>query len=80
MVIDAAVNGQGFALARTTLAAWDLINKRLVAPFVEALPLSSAYWIVAPRATAELPKIVTFRNWLLSEAADDAKNVDKLLR
>ena len=33
MVIDAAINGQGIALARTTLAAWDLINGRLVRPF-----------------------------------------------
>ena len=75
MVIDAAVNGQGIALARTTLAAWDLINKRLVAPFVQSLPLSSAYWIVAPRATAQQPKIATFRQWLLDEAAADRKNV-----
>ena len=30
MLIDAAVDGQGVALARTTLAAWDLINGRLV--------------------------------------------------
>lgn len=77
MVIDAAVNGQGIALARTTLAAWDLINKRLVAPFAETLPLSSAYWIVAPQATAELPKIVTFRNWLLAEASEDHNRVGK---
>ena len=35
MVIDAAINGQGIALARTTLAAWDLINGRLVRPFPE---------------------------------------------
>ena len=78
MVIDAAVNGQGIALARTTLAAWDLINKRLVAPFSEVLPISTAYWIVSPKATSALPKIVTFRNWLLAEAAHDAKRVDKV--
>ncbi len=73
MVIDAAINGQGIGLARSTLAAWDLINKRLIAPFPVSLPLTTAYWIVAPRATAELPKIATFRCWLLSEAAADAK-------
>jgi LysR family glycine cleavage system transcriptional activator len=28
MVIDAAINGQGVGRARSTLAAWDLINKR----------------------------------------------------
>jgi LysR family transcriptional regulator, glycine cleavage system transcriptional activator len=73
MVIDAAVNGDGFGLSRTALASWDLINKRLIAPVGVALPLSSAYWIVAPQATANLPKIVTFRNWLLAEAAEDTK-------
>jgi LysR family transcriptional regulator, glycine cleavage system transcriptional activator len=78
MVIDAAVNGQGIALARTTLAAWDLINKRLVVPFAEVLPISTAYWIVAPKATSALPKITTFRNWLLAEAASDAKRVGKI--
>ena len=37
MAIDAAVDGQGVALARTTLAAWDLINGRLVRPFAVSL-------------------------------------------
>jgi LysR family transcriptional regulator, glycine cleavage system transcriptional activator len=79
MVIDAAVNGQGIALARTALAAWDIINGRLVVPYTEALPLSNTYWIVAPHATTKLPKIVTFRNWLLAEAADDDRRVKKLV-
>jgi LysR family transcriptional regulator, glycine cleavage system transcriptional activator len=73
MVIDAAINGQGIGLARSTLAAWDLINKRLIAPFPLSLPLTTAYWIVAPQATSELPKIATFRSWLLAEAAEDRK-------
>ncbi len=72
MLIDAAVDGQGIALARTTLAAWDLINGRLVRPFRTAVPLSKTYWIVCPKATASLPKIVAFRDWLLTEAAEDA--------
>lgn len=78
MVIDAAVNGQGIGLARTTLASWDLINKRLVMPFALTLPLSSAYWIVAPQATAELPKIAIFRAWLLAEATEDRKRIGKV--
>jgi LysR family transcriptional regulator, glycine cleavage system transcriptional activator len=71
MLIDAAVDGQGVALARTTLAAWDLINNRLVRPFPIALPLTKTYWIVCPKATAALPKIAAFRDWLVAEAADD---------
>jgi LysR family glycine cleavage system transcriptional activator len=75
MVIDAAINGQGIALARTTLAAWELINGRLVRPFTEALRLSKTYWIVCPKATSNLPKIVTFRDWLLTEAAQDLRQL-----
>jgi LysR family glycine cleavage system transcriptional activator len=78
MVIDAAINGQGIALARTTLAAWDLINGRLVRPFPEALRLSKTYWIICPKATAALPKIVTFRDWLLEEASRDLRQLKKL--
>jgi LysR family glycine cleavage system transcriptional activator len=73
MVIDAAINGQGVALARTTLAAWDLINGRLVRPFPESQRLSKTYWIVCPKATASLPKIATFRDWLLTEASKDLR-------
>jgi LysR family transcriptional regulator, glycine cleavage system transcriptional activator len=77
MVIDAAIDGQGVALARTTLAATDLISGRLVRPFAEALRLSNTYWIVCPKATAALPKITTFRDWLLAEASRDARHLQK---
>jgi LysR family glycine cleavage system transcriptional activator len=77
MVIDAAINGQGIALARTTLAAWDLINGRLVRPFPESLRLSKTYWFVCPKATASLLKITTFRDWLLAEASRDVRQLKK---
>ena len=79
MVIDAAVDGKWVALARTGLAAHDLINGRLVRPFALALPVSYAYWIVCPKATEQLPKIITFRNWLLAEAAKDARALEDLM-
>jgi LysR family glycine cleavage system transcriptional activator len=78
MLIDAAVDGQGIALARTTLAAWDLINGRLAKPFDLGLRLSNTYWIVCPKATSSMPKITTFRDWLLAEAADDARRLRKM--
>jgi LysR family glycine cleavage system transcriptional activator len=78
MAIDAAINGQGLALARTTLSAFDIVNGRRVRPFAEALRLSKTYWIVCPKATAGLPKIATFRDWLLAQAADDLRRLRKL--
>src|SRR5215213_1520177 len=78
MLIDAAVDGQGVALARTTLAAWDLISGRLVRPFDLGLKLTRTYWIVSSKTTSTKPKIATFRDWLLAEAADDTRRLRKL--
>ena len=78
MAIDAAVDGQGVVLARTALAAWDLIGGRLVRPFDLAMPVSYAYWIVCPKTVARLPKIVAFSEWLLAEAAEDARQLNTL--
>src|SRR6266568_2542818 len=78
MLIDAAVDGQGVALARTALAAWDLINGRLVRPIDVSLRMSNTYWIVCPKAISSVPKIATFRDWLLAEAADDARRLKAL--
>jgi LysR family transcriptional regulator, glycine cleavage system transcriptional activator len=78
MLIDAAVDGQGIALARTTLAARDLLDGRLVRPFEQSLRLANSYWIVCPRATAMLPKIQKARDWLLGEAAEDLRRLEKL--
>ena len=75
MALDAAVDGQGVALGRSALAAWDLMAGRLVRPFELSLPVPYAYWIVCPKATAKLPKITLFRDWLLAEAAEDARRV-----
>jgi hypothetical protein len=33
----------------------------------------SGYWIVCSKATAVLPKIEIFRDWLLRETADDTR-------
>jgi LysR family glycine cleavage system transcriptional activator len=75
MGIDAAVEGQGIALARSALAAWDILAGRLVRPFALGLKVPYAYWIVCPKSTADLPKISIFRDWLLSEAAEDARRL-----
>ena len=77
LLIDAAIDGQGIALARTALAAADLINGRLVRPFQITLSLKNTYWIVCPKATSALPKIAAFRAWLLAEAAADVQQLDR---
>jgi LysR family glycine cleavage system transcriptional activator len=78
MAIDAAIECQGVAMARTALAAWDLIGRRLVRPFELRLPAAFAYWIVCPKASAQLPKIVAIREWLLAEAGHDTRMLKRL--
>jgi LysR family transcriptional regulator, glycine cleavage system transcriptional activator len=75
MLIDAAIDGQGIALARTALAAWDLLNGRLVRPLDVSLRMANTYWIVCPKAASNVPKIARFRNWVLSEAAEDTRRL-----
>lgn len=62
-------------LARTMLAASDLIGGRLVRPFQAAIRLRNNYWVVCPSAMRSLPKIVAFRDWLLEEVAADRQRL-----
>jgi LysR family transcriptional regulator, glycine cleavage system transcriptional activator len=77
MLIDAAVDGQGVALARTTLAAWDLIHGRLARPSDVSLRMANTYWVVCLKAAADVPKVAAFRDWLLAEAAEDARRLKR---
>ena len=67
LVLQAAIDGQGVALTRASLAAHDLAAGRLIKPFELALPFHLAYYLVAPEATADQPKVKAFRDWLLAE-------------
>ncbi len=69
MLIQAAVEGQGVAVARSALAAKDLIAGRLVKPFDIAIPAQFAYYVVYPKDRADEPKIRAFAEWLIRTAA-----------
>jgi LysR family glycine cleavage system transcriptional activator len=75
MVIDAAVAGQGVGIARSTLAAADLLAGRLARPFPLAVSAANAYYVVSPKETAERPKVARFRAWLLAEAAEERRRL-----
>ena len=68
LVLQAAIDGQGVALGRSSLVSLDLEAGRLVQPFGPTLPSHYACYVVSPVATAERPKIKAFRDWLLEEA------------
>jgi LysR family glycine cleavage system transcriptional activator len=53
----------------------DLAAGRLVAPFDMVLPQDAGYYVVTPEATADVPKIAKFREWLIASATPGALGV-----
>jgi LysR family transcriptional regulator, glycine cleavage system transcriptional activator len=69
-VLQAAVNGQGVALARSMLAFDDLRSNRLVRLFSHIeFPVVWAYYMVSAKEGANAEVVSLFRNWLQEEAA-----------
>jgi LysR family transcriptional regulator, glycine cleavage system transcriptional activator len=70
MVVEAAVRGQGVALARWSLACDELESGRLtlVFPRVPWLPTRQSYFLVGPRESFRRPAVAAFRDWLRQEA------------
>ncbi|MEO8113018.1 MAG: transcriptional regulator GcvA [Phenylobacterium sp.] len=68
LVIEAALNGRGVALAKRTLAQADLDAGRLVAPLQIATAVDFAYYLVHPKAKGRLPQVKAFIGWIEAEA------------
>lgn len=68
--IQAAVQGDGVALGRSTLVTDDLAAGRLVQPFDLTLADDHAYYVVYPPETLEIPKVKAFRDWVLAQASN----------
>lgn len=66
MAVQAAVDGQGVCIGRSTYVEDDLRAGRLVAPFGLRLKDELGFYLVTPHETAESKKIVAFRTWLLA--------------
>ncbi len=70
-VLQAAMEGQGLALARSVMVRDDLAAGRLIRPFADKgldCPLTQAYYVVYRPECGELPKVRAFRDWVLGEA------------
>jgi LysR family glycine cleavage system transcriptional activator len=68
LVIEAAANGRGVALAKLTLAQADLDAGRVVAPLQIATAVDFAYYLVHPKAKGRLPQVKAFISWIEAEA------------
>lgn len=71
LVVQAAVEGLGVALANGAIIAEDLAAGRLVRPFPPGRDERTifSYYLVYPEAHGLNPKVRAFRDWVMAEAA-----------
>jgi LysR family transcriptional regulator, glycine cleavage system transcriptional activator len=69
LAYQAAMEGQGIAIAQKVLVADDLIAERLVQPFGPSLERQSyTYYLVYPRNRLRKPAFRKFRAWLVEQS------------
>ena len=73
LVLSAAVDGVGVALASKPLVEAEVAAGRLVMPFDIVIRRPQAYYLVVPEAVADRPIVSAFRQWLRSEAVKVAE-------
>ncbi|WP_448213293.1 transcriptional regulator GcvA [Colwellia sp. MEBiC06753] len=76
MVLQAAIHGQGIALAYSVLAKPDIDAGRLVCPFNDVLVSKNAYYIVCREHQADVGKIAAFREWMLTTVESEREHIE----
>ncbi len=69
LMLDAAANGQGVALARSVLVDRDLASGRLVRPFDISIPSARGYYAVCSPGAAGRAEVASFIRWLIASSA-----------
>lgn len=70
-MIQAALQGEGVALAPPLMFQRDLRDGRLMQPFAMSVS-TGAYWLVTLKHKTPSPAMTAFRAWLLAEAEEQA--------
>ncbi|HEX5230612.1 MAG TPA: transcriptional regulator GcvA [Bradyrhizobium sp.] len=66
VTVQAAIDGLGVAMGRTSYVEADIAKGRLVVPFKIALPADAGFYLVSPEARADSPKLSAYRKWLVA--------------
>jgi LysR family transcriptional regulator, glycine cleavage system transcriptional activator len=72
--MQAAIDGQGIALARSSLLGNDVHNGVLVRLFDIVVSLPRKYFLVYPPRLVDSPKLAPFRQWLFDEVAAEGRD------
>ena len=78
MVLQAAIHGQGIALANNVLAQPDIPDidtGRLICPVDQVLVSKNSYYIVCREHQSEIGKISAFRQWMLNTVSGEQQEV-----
>ncbi|MGU7773346.1 transcriptional regulator GcvA [Burkholderia sp. MR1-5-21] len=73
LAIDAAVAGQGIALAADPLVEHDIAAGRLCKPFDVALALAVGFYLVYPGERRDDDELAMMRDWLIGQAELDGQ-------
>ena len=71
VMLQAAVEGHGVGLSFTALAERELREGLLITPFDLKVVPDAWYYVISPAASAELPKAIAIRKWVLEEGKAD---------
>ncbi|WP_337840695.1 transcriptional regulator GcvA [Rheinheimera sp.] len=74
MVLQAAIHGQGVALAHNVMARPDINSGRLIVPFNHVLLSKDSHYLVCRESQTELGKIVAFRQWIARQVELDQQD------
>ncbi|MBK4995662.1 LysR family transcriptional regulator [Pseudomonas sp. S37] len=70
LAIDAAISGQGIALASLAFVGADIAAGRLIQVFTQQLRLDKSFYLVWPRKMKQSESLGVVQNWLKQQAAD----------
>ena len=76
MILQAAIHGQGIALAHNIIAKQDIDAGRLICPFSEVLVNKSAFYVVCRENQADVGKIAAFRQWILETVESEQEQIE----
>lgn len=69
LAVEAAIHGQGIALASLAFVEDDIASGRLVQVFDRQLRLDKAFYLVWPRKSQASPALAVVRAWLMGQVA-----------
>jgi len=68
VLIQAAIDGQGFALCSSQFVGDHLESGRLVKVFDESLETDYAYYVCCPQSHLRRPGVREFRDWMIAQS------------